>query len=115
MLTARRAIPTNFFRKNGAASAVPSISKSICCSVKRLTFEKLAMAADSFGKRVRKESVPHIHIFLKVWLFLIEKRKSELGILNLVQVKVGEQIPAALLQDTDGSARHPYQFFLKKR
>jgi hypothetical protein len=35
--------------------------------------------------------------------------------LNLVQVQAGKQISAAALQDTDGSASHPYQFFSKKR
>jgi hypothetical protein len=32
-----------------------------------------------------------------------------------VQVKVGKQISAAALQNTDGSASHPYQFFSKNR
>ena len=33
--------------------------------------------------------------------------------MNLVQVSVEKQITAATLQDTDGSASHPYQFFGK--
>jgi hypothetical protein len=34
--------------------------------------------------------------------------------LNLVQKTTGAEISAAALQDTDGSASHPYQIFFEK-
>jgi len=35
--------------------------------------------------------------------------------LNQLEESAGNKITAAALQDTDGSASHPYQFFSKKR
>jgi hypothetical protein len=41
------------------------------------------------------------------------KREERQGILNLLQEQGVKKIPAAALEDTDGSSSHPYQFFKK--
>ena len=62
------------------------------------------------GKRVYPT---HSYISL-VLAFLIKKKGARAGNLESVGRISGEKIMATALQDTDGSASHPYQFFSKK-